>query len=69
MILDTHVATNKPSPYELSEMVREKDYRGQFYSEAGSRTGLPVLGNLSSFWPTPASLRTMLDERGWDGTP
>ena len=67
MILDTHVATNKPSPYQLSEMVREKDYRGQFYSEAGKQNRATApWGNLSSFWPTPASLRTMLDERGWD---
>ena len=67
MILDTHVANNKPTKFVLSEPVSQKGYSGQFYSEANKQHHPTASwGNASSFWPTPASLRKMLNERGWD---
>ena len=71
MILDTHVATDGPNRYNLSEPVRQRGYDGR-YSEPKanlknpSGAGRSAWGNSSSFWPTPDALRQMLDDRGWE---
>ena len=70
MILDTHVATDEPSSFGLSEPVRQRGYDGRLYSEPatinspGARRS--AWGNSSSFWARPSALQQMLDERGWD---
>ena len=67
MILDTHVATKNPKGWGLSEPVVQRGYSGRLYSEADKQQHATASwGNLDSFWPTPATLRRMLDERGWD---
>ena len=67
MILDTHVATKQPKGYGLSEPVRQRGYSGRLYSEANKQDRPTASwGNLDSFWPTPAALRRMLEERDWD---
>ena len=70
MILDTHVVTDRPSSFTLSEPVRERGYEGRLYSEPGTINSpaarRSAWGNRSSFWATPAALQRMLDERGWD---
>ncbi|HZA72671.1 MAG TPA: glycosyltransferase [Propionibacteriaceae bacterium] len=70
MILDTHVATDEPSSFVLSEPVRQRGYDGRLYAEPrtvnSQQARRSAWGNSSSFWATPAALRQMLDERGWD---
>lgn len=67
MILDTHVATKDPKGWDLSEPVQQQGYSGRLYSEANKQhRATASWGNLDSFWPTPAALRQMLQERGWD---
>jgi len=72
MILDTHVATDEPNRYNLSELVHERGYDGRRYSEPKAKlknspgAARSAWGNSSSFWATPDALRQMLDDRGWD---
>jgi 2-polyprenyl-3-methyl-5-hydroxy-6-metoxy-1,4-benzoquinol methylase len=72
MILDTHVATEGPNRYNLSELVRQRGYDGRRYSEPKANlknspgAARSAWGNSSSFWPTPDALRQMLEDRGWD---
>ena len=72
MILDTHVATEEPNRYNLSEPVRQRGYDGRRYSEPKAKlknspgAARSAWGNSSSFWPTPDALRQMLDDRGWE---
>jgi hypothetical protein len=71
MILDTHVATDAPHRYNLSEPVRQRGYDGRLYSEPRAGDDSPgaaraAWGNASSFWATPTALHQMLDDRGWD---
>ena len=72
MILDTHVATEEPNRYNLSEPVRQRGYEGRRYSEPKAKlenspsAARSAWGNSSSFWATPDALRQMFDDRGWD---
>ena len=72
MILDTHMATDEPNRYNLSELVHERGYDGRRYSEPKAKlknspgAARSAWGNSSSFWATPDALRQMLDDRGWD---
>lgn len=74
IILDTHVANNRPVPMvrSLSE-VREvtaadgQTYTGKLYTEPDQSTNSPASwGNDQSFWPRPRDLYSMLDAYGYD---
>jgi hypothetical protein len=67
IILDTHVANGKPSPYPLSEPVKLLGYQGQLYKEPDQALhSTASWGNDDSFWPRPGALFRMLNERGYD---
>jgi len=65
MILDTHVATSRPT-HELSDEVTVGGYRGRLYAEKGwvGRT-TASWGNDESFWPTRSELYRMLRDHGY----
>lgn len=67
LVLDTHVANDKPAPMELSEPVSPRGYHGRYYREPDqARHSTASWGNERSFWPRPRALYRMLDERGYD---
>lgn len=69
IILDTHVANDKPCPMRkhLSEPTIIHGYKGRLYREPDQSTNSPAAwGNDFSFWPTPTSLYRMLDDHGYD---
>lgn len=67
IILDTHVANERPAPMTLSEPVAPQGYRGRYYREPDQVThSTASWGNADSFWPRPQALYRMLDERGYD---
>jgi Methyltransferase domain len=67
LILDTHVANDRPTPVRLTARVTQNGYFGRLYKEPD-----PVLnstaawGNEASFWPDLLSLYRMLDEYDYD---
>lgn len=67
MILDTHVGVPEERGFGLSDLTRQRGYRGRMYSEENLQH-IPTAswGNDHSFWPTPRALVRMLTERGWD---
>lgn len=67
IILDTHVANDRPVPMKLSEPVTLSGYAGRLYTEPDQATNSPASwGNDQSFWPRPRALFRMLDEHGYD---
>ena len=69
IILDTHVANNRPVPMEskLSEPVTLHGYVGRLYTEPDQATNSPASwGNDQSFWPRTRDLYKMLDAHGYD---
>lgn len=67
IILDTHVANDRPAPMALSDQVSPQGYRGRYYREPDQAThSTASWGNADSFWPRPQALYRMLDERGYD---
>lgn len=67
IILDTHVANDKPVPMRLSEPVTQRGYGGRLYTEPDQATNSPASwGNLQSFWPSTRALYRMLDAHGYD---
>lgn len=69
LILDTHVANDKPCPMEkkLSKPVNQRGYVGRLYREPDQATHSPASwGNDHSFWPRPRALYRMLGEAGYD---
>ena len=66
MILDTHVANDRPSPFQLSEPVMQEGYRGRLFRETDQSLSTASWGNEESFWPRPRALYRMLDEHGYD---
>jgi hypothetical protein len=64
LIIDTHLDTGR-SRHPLSEHRVEvtRGFEGRFYPEP--ETPLASVGNRYSFWPTRASFRRMLRERGF----
>jgi hypothetical protein len=67
LILETHVFNKAPSPVRLSEPVTEQGYRGAYYREPDqAKHSTASWGNDDSFWPRPAALYRMLNERGYD---
>ncbi|HET6168402.1 MAG TPA: class I SAM-dependent methyltransferase [Marmoricola sp.] len=66
LILDTHVANGRPSPFALSDEVTLRGYRGQLFQELDATHSTASWGNEQSFWPRPRAMYRMLDERGYD---
>lgn len=67
IILDTHVANDRPVPMRLSKPVELHGYTGRLYTEPDQATNSPASwGNLESFWPRPRALYRMLDLQGYD---
>ncbi len=67
IILDTHVANNRPVPMRLSERVEQQGYVGRLYTEPDQTTSsLASWGNEQSFWPRTRDLYKMLDDYGYD---
>ena len=66
MILDTHVANGRPSPFSLSPEVELRGYRGQLFREADRSHSTASWGNEESFWPRPKAMYRMLDEHGYN---
>lgn len=66
IILDTHVANDKPWPGKLTEPVVIGGYHGRLYPEPDQLTNPPASwGNDESFWPRPQALYRMLGEHGY----
>jgi hypothetical protein len=69
IILDTHVANDRPVPMKrsLSEPVTLHGYVGRLYTEPDQSTNSPASwGNDQSFWPRTRDLYKMLDAAGYD---
>lgn len=69
IILDTHVANDRPVPMKrsLSEPVTQQGYTGRLYREPDQSTNSPASwGNDHSFWPRTRDLYKMLDAHGYD---
>lgn len=66
IILDTHVANGRPSPFDLSDVVVRRGYRGRLFRELGARHSTASWGNVKSFWATRSELLRMLDDHGYD---
>lgn len=66
MILDTHVANNRPTPIRLSPQVELQGYVGRMYTERDQTAATASWGNAESFWPRTRALYRMLDEAGYD---
>ncbi len=67
MILDTHVANDRPAPMKLSDPVVQRGYAGRLYREPDqSKHSTASWGNDDSFWPRPRALYRMLNEHGYD---
>lgn len=66
IILDTHVANGKPSPFELSDVVVRRGYRGRMFRELGATHSTASWGNAKSFWATRSELLRMLADHGYD---
>lgn len=67
IVLDTHVANDRPSPFTLSAEVELGGYRGRLFTEADqARHSTASFGNDRSFWAQPEELYRMLDEHGYD---
>lgn len=67
IILDTHVANDRPTPMALSEPVTLRGYAGRLYEEPDQSTHSPASwGNDQSFWPRPRALYRMLAAHGYD---
>ena len=67
IILDTHVANDRPTPIVLSEQVEQQGYVGRLYTEPDQATNSPASwGNEQSFWPRTRDLYRMLDVHGYD---
>ena len=66
LILDTHVANERPSPFTLSEPVTLRGFRGRLFHEKDLSRSTASWGNTESFWPRPRALYRMLGEHGYD---
>jgi len=67
MILDTHVANDKRSPFTLSEPVVLQGYGGRLYKEGDqAKHSTASWGNDTSFWPSTRALQRMLADHGYD---
>lgn len=69
MILDTHVANDRPVPMKrsLSKPVTLQGYTGRLYTEPDQTTNSPASwGNDQSFWPRTRDLYAMLGAFGYD---
>jgi hypothetical protein len=66
MILDTHVANDRPSPFTLSEPVSQRGYMGRLFHEKDLSRSTASWVNTDSFWPRPRALHRMLGEHGYD---
>ena len=66
MILDTHVANDRPSPFTLSEPVTLRGYGGRLFREDDPGRSTAAWGNTESFWPSTRALHRMLREHGYD---
>ena len=66
LILDTHVANERPSPFTLSEPVTLRGFRGRLFHEKDLTRSTASWGNAESFWPRPRALYRMLGEHGYD---
>jgi hypothetical protein len=67
IILDTHVANDRPVPMRLSAPVELRGYVGRLYTEPDQATHSPASwGNEQSFWPRTRDLYAMLDAHDYD---
>lgn len=66
MILDTHVANGRPSPFSLSQPQTMRGYRGRLFEEKDLTRSTASWGNTDSFWPSTRALHRMLGEHGYD---
>lgn len=67
IILDTHVANDRPVPMTLSDPVTIQGFTGRLYQEPDQATHSPASwGNDQSFWPRPRALYRMLAQQGYD---
>jgi SAM-dependent methyltransferase len=67
IILDTHVANNRPVPMRLSQPVELHGYVGRLYTEPDQAANSPAAwGNDQSFWPRTRDLYKMLDAQNYD---
>jgi hypothetical protein len=66
LVLDTHVANDRRSPFTLSEPVTLRGFRGRLFDEADLTRSTASWGNAQSFWPRPKALYGMLDQHGYD---
>lgn len=67
IILDTHVANDRPVPMKLSSPVVLHGYGGRLYTEPDQATNSPASwGNDRSFWPSKRALHRMLEDHGYD---
>jgi SAM-dependent methyltransferase len=67
IILDTHVANDRPVPTKLSPPVELRGYVGRLYTEPDQATHSPASwGNDQSFWPRTRDLYKMLDAQSYD---
>lgn len=65
LILDTHVANDRKSPFSLSEEVELRGYRGKLFKEE-LEASTASWNNEESFWPRPREMYRMLDDHGYN---
>jgi hypothetical protein len=65
MILDTHVANDRRSPFTLSDEVVLRGYRGKLFKEE-LEASTASWENEHSFWPRPREMYRMFDDHGYD---
>ena len=65
IILDTHVANDRRSPFTLSDEVILHGYRGKLFREELDAS-TASWENEESFWPRPRSMYRMLDDHGYN---
>jgi hypothetical protein len=62
LIIDTHLANGR-STHRLGEPLAANAYVGRMFEEVDGYAS--SWGNVSSFWPTPASFYSMLEDAGY----